>query len=139
MTLAFVQLGSEPVQVTPESRLPLHAGAVLACVANSDFFFRSMTTTTRSQRVTATVVLFAACLFFGATVGYMAVSLFSAEPSDDWYTVADRTGGIVVGGLVGSIAGGYLAPGLSVTARWWSALVAVVLAAGTLWSLAITA
>lgn len=98
-----------------------------------------MSATTRSQRVTATLMLVAACLFFGAAIGQMAVVLLAVEPAAGWDGVADRSGGPIVGGLLGGIAGGYLARDLSVTARWWSTAVAVLLAVGTLWSLALTA
>lgn len=84
-------------------------------------------------------MLIAACLFFGAAIGQMSAVLLSAEPTSGWDGVADAPIGPVVGGLLGGIAGGYLARDLSVTARWWSTAVAVVLAVGTLWSLALTA
>lgn len=97
-----------------------------------------MSATTRSQRVTATLVLVAACLFFGAAIGQMAVSLFSEKPASGLDGPVDSSGALLIGGLLGGIAGAYLARDLSVTARWWSAAIALVLAIGTLWSLALT-
>lgn len=91
-----------------------------------------------TQRAIAALSLVLACLLLGAVIGLMTAQLFATEPPTD----ADRQGGasgaLIVGGLLGLVAGGYLVRDLSVQARWWSAMVAVVLAAGTYWSLALT-
>ncbi len=89
------------------------------------------------QRITANLALVVACVLFGAAIALMAVSLFSTEPVHGWSRVVDNPGGMLVGGLMGCIAGIYLARDLSVTALWWSSAVAIVLTAGTLWSLAL--
>ena len=98
-----------------------------------------MSNTTRLQRVTATLMLVAACLLLGAAIGLMAVSLFSTGPVSASDSLVKGSGGLVVGGLLGAISGAYLASDLSVAARWWSSAGAVLLAAATLWSLALTA
>lgn len=96
-----------------------------------------MSVTTRSQRVTATLMLIAACAAFGAVIGYMGTALLSADSASTWTSFADRPGALVLGGVLGGLAGAYLARDLSVTARWWSTAIAVALAAGSLWSLAL--
>lgn len=93
----------------------------------------------QSDRVAATVGLVGACVLFGLTIGQMAAFLLSDRPSADWYALSGSAGWLVAGGLMGGAAGAYLARDLSVTARWWSTAVAVVLAAGTLWSIALAA
>ena len=75
-----------------------------------------MYATTRSQRATAALVFAAACLVFGAAIGQMAVSLFFAEPPAGLDGLADRPGGLLVGGLLGGVAGVYLARDLPVIA-----------------------
>lgn len=96
-------------------------------------------TSPRVARVTAALSLVLTCVLLGAVIGLLGVRLFAPEQTTEWHDVADALGGLVVGGASGLVAGGYLASGLSVRARWWSAAVAVLMAAGTLWSLALTA
>ena len=101
-----------------------------------------MKTHDASQRLTRTIaalVLVLACVHLGAAVGFVSVSVLMLEPTMGRDAVADALGGLMVGGGLGLIAGGYLASGLPVRARWWSAAVAMLLAAGTMWSLALTA
>lgn len=98
-----------------------------------------MTANTPTQRATATLALVAACLTLGAAIGLMSLWLLSPDPDNGGNTFSEAFGELIVGGLLGIVAGVYLARDLSVTARWWSAGVAILLTAGTLWSLALTA
>ena len=93
----------------------------------------------RFARAIAAISLALACVILGAAIGLMSASLLTPKDAMGWDGIADALGGLMVGGVLGLVAGGYLASGLSVRARWWSAAVALVLAAGTLWSLALTA
>lgn len=92
----------------------------------------------RIMRASAALTLVSACVVLGAVIGWLAERLFVPAPMTGWDGIADATVGLIVGGSFGLVAGGYLASGLSNQARWWSAAVAVLLAAGTLWSLALT-
>lgn len=92
----------------------------------------------RVSRLIAALFLLLACVGLGVTVGLLSVVLLMQEQTTGWDGIADALGGLAVGGGLGLIAGGYLASGLSVRARWWSGAVAMLLAAGTLWSLALT-
>jgi hypothetical protein len=98
----------------------------------------AMTVTTRVQDISSTVALIAACLAFGGAIGWMTVYLFSVEPVQGWSSVQRAAGALVVGSVSGALTGVYLARDLSARARWWSTGFAVLLAAGTLWSLALT-
>lgn len=79
-----------------------------------------------------------ACVVLGAAIGLMSESLLDSEQAGKPMAFADALGGILVGGGLGLLASFYLARDLSARARWWSAGVAIVLAAGTLWSLTLT-
>ena len=92
----------------------------------------------RIARVSAALGLVLSCVLLGAAIGLLATGLFTPEQTMDWDRVADARGGLTAGGAMGLVAGGYLASGLSVRARWWSAAAALLMAAGTLWSLALT-
>jgi hypothetical protein len=92
-----------------------------------------------THRVIAALSLILACGLLGASIGLMTAQLFTTEPTSGWKGFGDASGALTVGGVLGAIAGGYLAFDLSTRARWWSSLVAIVLTAGTLWSLALTA
>lgn len=91
----------------------------------------------RSRQIVASLALVVACLLFGVAIALMAIALLSSEPVSGWAGLTDDLGGLFVGGLLGVIAGIYLARDLSVTALWWASAVAVLLTAGTLWSLAL--
>lgn len=97
-----------------------------------------MKATTRFHDLTSTVALVTACLVFGAAIGWMSVYLFAAEPVPGWAGVRRATGELVIGGVLGGLVGIYLARDIPARARWWSTGVAMLLAAGTLWSLALT-
>lgn len=97
-----------------------------------------MKPSTRRQRATATLVLIASCVLFGVSIGVMGVYLFPGETTPSWSLALANPGSLVFWGVLGGIAGGYLARDLSVTARWWSSAVAIVLALGTVWSIALT-
>jgi hypothetical protein len=93
----------------------------------------------RAARVAAALFLIVGCLVLGAAVGLMSARLLMPVQPSGWDAIADALGGVSVGALLGALAGAYLLTGLSARARWWSGGVALVLAAGTLWSLALTA
>jgi hypothetical protein len=97
----------------------------------------AMTTNAGPQTLAARLSLVFACALFGAAIGLMAISLLPLEPVSTWTAVADHPGGLLTGMLLGALGGAYLARDLSNTALWWSTAVAVVLTAGTLWSLAL--
>jgi hypothetical protein len=92
-----------------------------------------------THRVAAALSLVLACGLLGASIGLMTAQLFATEPASGWKRLGDASGALTVGSVLGVIAGGYLAFDLSTRARWWSSLVAIMLTAGTLWSLALTA
>jgi hypothetical protein len=98
-----------------------------------------MTAAKSTSSAVAALALAIACLALGAAIGLMSVRLLMGESSTGWDAIADALGGVIIGSLLGLVAGGYLARDLSVTARWWSAAMAIMLAGGTLWSLALTA
>lgn len=98
-----------------------------------------METSSQSERVAATLGLVSGCVFFGLTIGQMAAFLLAETPGADWYTLSGGFGWHLACGLLGGLSGAYLARDLSVTARWRSAAVAVLLGAGTLWSIALAA
>jgi hypothetical protein len=83
----------------------------------------------RLARLIAALFLLLACALLGAAIGLMSVRLFLPEPTMGWDGIADALGGMMVGGGLGLLTGAYLAGGLSVRARWWSAAVATLLAA----------
>lgn len=93
----------------------------------------------RLRNVSSSVALVAGCLAFGAAIGWMAVYLFTTEPLQGWNDIRRASGALVVGGVLGGLAGIYLARDLSSRARWWSTAVTALLTAGTLWSLDLTA
>jgi hypothetical protein len=92
-----------------------------------------------THRVIAALALVLSCGLLGASIGLMTAQLFASEPASGWQGFGDASGALTVGSVLGVTAGGYLAFDLSTRARWWSSLVAIVLTAGTLWSLALTA
>jgi hypothetical protein len=87
----------------------------------------------------AGLVLVLACGFFGAAIGLLGAKLLSPPGGMGWDRIADMLGGLMLGAGLGVGAGLYLTVGLSARARWWSAVVAVVLGLGILFSLALTA
>lgn len=95
--------------------------------------------TRRFHALVAGLALTLACGVFGAAVGLLGGRLLSTPTGMGWDTLADTLGGMMVGGVLGLGAGLYLAIGLSVRARWWSAIVAVALGFGVLYALALTA
>jgi len=100
---------------------------------------RSPNPSGRPARVAAALFLVVSCLVLGGAVGLMSARLLMPATQSGWDAIADALGGVSIGAVLGALAGVYLVPGLSMRARWWSGGVALVLAAGTLWSLALTA
>lgn len=92
-----------------------------------------------THRVIAALSLILACGLLGASIGLMTAQLFATTPDAGWQSLGDASGPLTVGSVLGVIAGGYLAFDLSIRARWWSSMVAIVLTLSTLWSLALTA
>jgi hypothetical protein len=70
----------------------------------------------------------------GATLGGLYVRLFVPRTGMGWDQLADTLGGLMLGGLIGLVAGGVLAAILDTRRRWLAAAaflaVAVVVATG---------
>lgn len=95
------------------------------------------TMSTAKSPALAALALSLSCIALGAAIGLMTDWLLAAPATAS--DIADAAVEMLVGGALGLLAGLYLAHDLSVRARWWSALFAVLLAAATAWSLALTA
>ena len=83
----------------------------------------------------AALALALSCIALGAAIGLMTGWLLATPVTAP--DIFDAAVEILVGGALGLLAGLYLAHDLSVRARWWSALFAMLLAAATAWSLAL--
>jgi hypothetical protein len=86
----------------------------------------------------AAAALSLACIALGAALGLMTNWLLSTPTALGSSRITDAVVEILVGGGIGFITALYLARDLSTRARWWSALIAVLLTAATVWSMTLT-
>ena len=98
-----------------------------------------MITGSRSTDLGSTLAPIVACLAFGGAIGWMAAALFATETGAVRNGFGAASVALLIGGLAGATAGVDLARDMSPRARWWSTGIALLLAAGTLWSLDLTA